>query len=106
MTTKGPGCVKTLLSIKTIVPRHLSRGASALRATNVASCGVPSDVLEPNLKLVRSFHTASVDSTCCRRFIKARRKAILSLIEQAMGKSTYRGETADAPQGETVVNDD
>ncbi len=39
-------------------------------------------------------------------FIAARREALLGLIERAMGKSVYRGEKPDEPEGETVMEDE
>jgi hypothetical protein len=39
-------------------------------------------------------------------FLAARREALLTLIEQAMGKSAYRGEASDEPIGEIVDDAD
>jgi hypothetical protein len=38
-------------------------------------------------------------------FVAARREALLSLIERAMGKAVYRGETSDEPEGEIVMEE-
>ena len=38
-------------------------------------------------------------------FFTARRETLLGLIERAMGKSVYRGETSDEPEGEIMLED-
>ncbi|HSU05313.1 MAG TPA: hypothetical protein VLI93_07045 [Acetobacteraceae bacterium] len=38
-------------------------------------------------------------------FLATRGEALLSLIEHAMGKSVYRGERSEEPEGETVIEE-
>jgi hypothetical protein len=38
-------------------------------------------------------------------FVTARREALLSLIERAMGKTVYRDETSDEPEGDIVMEE-
>ncbi len=94
---------KTPLSYKT--NRSIGGDAPSKYLSGLAKAGgVTADSIDDHLR------SHFIDPTLLRadafdKFIVARREALLTLIEKAMGKNAYRGEATDEPEGEVVEDE-
>ena len=94
---------KTPLSYKT--NRAIGGDAPSQYLSNLSAHGGVSDAAIDDHLRSHLIDPQTLRNNDFDGFISVRREALLSLIERAMGKTAYRGEPTDEPEGEIVLDE-